>query len=33
MDDGVIAEFDKPETLLQNKTGVFYSLAKEANLI
>ncbi|CAG2237466.1 ABC transporter C family member 12,ABC transporter C family member 9,Multidrug resistance-associated protein 1 [Mytilus edulis] len=33
MDDGVIAEFDTPETLLQNKTGVFYSLAKEANLI
>ncbi|XP_063422857.1 ATP-binding cassette sub-family C member 3-like [Mytilus trossulus] len=33
MDDGIIAEFDTPETLLQNKAGVFYSLAKEANLI
>lgn len=33
MDKGLIVEFDSPQTLLQNKSGVFYSMAKDANLV
>uniref|UniRef100_A0A914QAR5 ABC transporter domain-containing protein n=1 Tax=Panagrolaimus davidi TaxID=227884 RepID=A0A914QAR5_9BILA len=33
MDNGEIHEFDSPEKLLQNKNGIFYSLAFQAKLI
>ena len=33
MDKGMISEFDSPETLLQDKEGVFYSMAKDAGII
>ena len=29
LDDGIIAEFDSPETLMKNKNGAFYQLMKE----
>ena len=31
MDDGVVAEFETPERLLQNKDGVFTSLVAAAH--
>ncbi|XP_053202214.1 ATP-binding cassette sub-family C member 3-like [Panonychus citri] len=33
LDRGQIAEFDEPKVLLENKQSIFYSLAKEANLV
>ncbi|XP_056002528.1 multidrug resistance-associated protein 1-like isoform X2 [Ostrea edulis] len=33
MDKGFIVEFDSPNKLLDNKSGVFYSMAKDANLV
>ena len=33
MNDGVVAEFDTPERLLQNKDGVFTSLVAAAHEI
>jgi ABC-type multidrug transport system fused ATPase/permease subunit len=33
MDKGLIVEFDSPDNLLKNKSGVFYSMAKDANLV
>ncbi|XP_053202216.1 multidrug resistance-associated protein 1-like isoform X2 [Panonychus citri] len=33
LDQGQIAEFDEPQVLLENKQSIFYSLAKEANLV
>ncbi|KAJ7180495.1 multidrug resistance-associated ABC transporter [Mycena filopes] len=32
MDQGKVAEFDSPQTLLANKSSIFYSLATEAGL-
>ena len=31
--DGVMKEFDTPAALLKNASGIFYGLAKEANLV
>jgi ATP-binding cassette subfamily C (CFTR/MRP) protein 1 len=33
LDKGKIAEFGPPKTLLNNKQGLFYVMAKEAGLI
>jgi ABC-type multidrug transport system fused ATPase/permease subunit len=33
LDKGTIAEFDTPKNLLRNKHGLFYIMAKEAELI
>ncbi|CAG2102735.1 unnamed protein product [Medioppia subpectinata] len=33
IDKGMVAEFDSPHYLLQNTNSIFYSMAKEANLI
>ncbi|CAG2110663.1 unnamed protein product, partial [Medioppia subpectinata] len=33
MDKGMVAEFDSPHHLLQNTNSIFYSMAKEANLV
>lgn len=33
LDKGKIVELDSPRTLLQNEDGVFYSMAKDANLV
>nr|XP_034320755.1 multidrug resistance-associated protein 1 isoform X2 [Crassostrea gigas] len=33
MDKGLIVEFDSPQKLLDDKSGVFYSMAKDANLV
>ncbi|XP_053206592.1 ATP-binding cassette sub-family C member 3-like [Panonychus citri] len=33
LDRGQIAEFDEPKVLLENEKSIFYSLAKEANLV
>jgi ATP-binding cassette subfamily C (CFTR/MRP) protein 1 len=33
LDKGKIVEFDSPQALLQNKSGLFYSMAKDAELI
>ncbi len=33
IDKGSIAEFDSPANLLNNKQGIFYSLAKEAGQV
>lgn len=33
MDKGMIAEFDEPDKLLQNRDGIFYSMAKDAGLV
>ncbi len=33
LDKGKIAEFDSPKSLLKNKHGLFYVMAKEAGLI
>ncbi len=32
LDGGKVAEFDTPQSLLNNRRSVFYSLAKEAGL-
>ena len=33
LDNGEVKEFDKPENLLKNKDSLFYSMAKDANLV
>jgi ABC-type multidrug transport system fused ATPase/permease subunit len=33
LDAGKVVEFDSPQTLLNNRRSVFYSLAKEAGLV
>jgi hypothetical protein len=33
LDKGHIIEFDSPNTLLENKNGKFYSMAKDAGLV
>jgi ATP-binding cassette subfamily C (CFTR/MRP) protein 1 len=33
LERGQIAEFDTPKNLLKSKESIFYSLAKEANLV
>ncbi|KAG1554327.1 hypothetical protein G6F51_000001 [Rhizopus arrhizus] len=33
LDKGNVAEFDAPQTLLDNKESIFYSMAKEAGLV
>ena len=33
LDKGKIVEFDTPQVLLQNKSGLFYAMAKDAELI
>ncbi|KAJ8311732.1 hypothetical protein KUTeg_011087 [Tegillarca granosa] len=33
LDKGKIVELDSPDTLLQNEDGVFYSMAKDANIV
>ena len=33
MDKGMVSEFDSPKHLLNDKNSLFYSLAKEENLI
>ena len=33
MDKGEVAEFDSPQMLLQNVNSIFYSMAKDANLV
>jgi len=33
MDKGQIAEFDSPKALLSNTDSIFYSMAKDANLV
>lgn len=33
LDEGTIAEFDKPENLLRNDKSIFHSMAKEAGLV
>ena len=33
MDRGEIKEFDSPSTLLKNTKSIFYSMARDANLV
>lgn len=33
LDQGTIKEFDRPESLLQNKESIFYGMAKDARLV
>nr|CAD7258793.1 unnamed protein product [Timema shepardi] len=33
LDKGHVVEFDKPETLLQDKTSIFHGMAKDAGLV
>lgn len=33
IEQGVVAEFDTPDVLLNNKHSLFYGLAKESGLI
>lgn len=33
LDKGKIIEYDKPDSLLQQKKSAFYSMAKDANLV
>ena len=33
MDKGMVAEFESPDNLLANPNTIFYSMAKEANLV
>lgn len=33
LDAGQIAEFDEPQTLLQNPNSIFYGMAKDAGLV
>ena len=33
LDQGHVKEFDRPQTLLADKTSVFYGMAKDAGLV
>ena len=33
LDKGLIKEFDKPMTLLQDRNSIFYGMAKDAGLV
>ena len=33
LDKGNIVEFDTPKQLISNKNSIFYSMAKDANLV
>ena len=33
LDQGLIKEFDSPENLIKDKSTVFFSMAKDANLV
>lgn len=33
MSNGAVAEFDKPETLLEDMLSLFYSLAKDTDVV
>lgn len=33
LDKGRVAEFDSPKNLLANPDGIFYSMAKDANVV
>ena len=33
LDKGTIVEFDSPSELLNNKNGIFYSMAKDAGIV
>ena len=33
LDNGMVAEFDSPKALLANTQSIFYSMAKDANLV
>ena len=33
LDKGQVSEFGEPQTLLKNKSGIFYSLCNEAGLV
>lgn len=33
LDQGLLKEFDRPDSLLKNEQSIFYSMAKEANLV
>jgi ABC-type multidrug transport system fused ATPase/permease subunit len=33
LDQGLIAEFDNPNSLLENKSSIFYGMAKAANIV
>ena len=33
LDEGKIAEFDTPENLLKNKSGLFYNMAVNAGIV
>ena len=33
LDAGRIAEFDNPQTLIENKSSIFYGMAKDAGLV
>jgi len=33
LSEGRIVEFDSPSKLLENKSSVFYGMAKDANLV
>lgn len=33
LDQGKVVEFDSPEALLQKRTSIFYSMAKDAGLV
>ena len=33
LDRGLIKEFDSPQTLLADKSSIFHSMAKDANLV
>ena len=33
LDNGLLAEFDTPNKLMQNTKSIFYSMAKDANVL
>ncbi len=33
LDQGMIAQFDSPTSLLEKRSGIFYGMAKDAGLI